>query len=73
MTNGPEQAESRAIELLRLLGSETPPVSDRFTPQLVVRARRQRAFAVPLRTLGAFAVALAAALAGALQSGRREA
>ena len=68
----PEPAESRAIELLRLLGSDTPPVSPRFTSDLVVRARRQRAFAVPLRALGGFVAAIAVAVAGAAIAGRRE-
>ena len=34
-----EPAESRAIELLRLVGSQTPAVSSRFTADLVARAR----------------------------------
>jgi hypothetical protein len=76
MTDAPEPprgpAESRAIELLRLVGSQTPAVSERFTAELVVRARRQRAVAVPLRALGAFAVALAVAFVGGLRSGGRE-
>jgi hypothetical protein len=70
----PEPAESRAIELMRLVGSETPPVSARFTADVVTRARAQRAIAVPLRALGSFVAALAAALAGAVQTrggGRR--
>jgi hypothetical protein len=69
----PEPAESRAIELLRLVGVYTPPVSDRFTADLVVRARRQRAFAMPLRALGAFAAAIAVAFVGSVRSGRRSA
>jgi hypothetical protein len=72
MNDAPDPAESRAIELLRLVGGETPAVSDRFTPDLVVRARRQRAIAVPLRVLGGFATALAFALLGAVQPGKRE-
>ena len=44
-----EPAESRAVELLRLVGSQTPAVSSRFTAELVERARRQRAVAVPMR------------------------
>jgi hypothetical protein len=68
----PEPVESRAIELLRLVGSQTPAVSARFTPELVVRARRQRAIAVPLRVLGGFVAALATALAGAMSGGRGE-
>ena len=44
-----EPAESRAVELLRLVGSQTPAVSSRFTAELVERARRQRAVAVPMK------------------------
>ena len=65
-----EPAESRAVELLRLVGSQTPAVSSRFTAELVERARRQRAVAVPLRALGEFVAAIATALAGAVGSGR---
>jgi hypothetical protein len=65
-----EPAESRAVELLRLVGSQTPPVSSRFTAELVERARRQRAVAVPLRALGGLAAAIATALAGSVRSGR---
>ena len=54
-----EPAESRAVDLLRLVGSQTPAVSSRFTAELVERARRQHAVAVPLRALG-----------GAVRSGR---
>jgi hypothetical protein len=68
----PGPAESRAIELLRLVGSETPAVSSRFTAELVARARAQRAFAVPLRALGDLVAALAAAFAGAVRSTRGE-
>jgi hypothetical protein len=67
-----EPAESRAIELLRMVGSQTPAVSSRFTADLVARARRQRAVAVPLRALGGFVAAVAAAFAGAVRSGREE-
>ena len=66
----PEPAESRAIELLRLVGSDTPAVSARFTADLVSRARAQGAVAVPLRTLGSFVAALATALTGAVRGGR---
>jgi hypothetical protein len=68
----PGPAESRAIELLRLLGRETPAVSSRFTTDLVARARAQRALAGPLRALGGLVAALATALADALRSGRGE-
>jgi hypothetical protein len=75
MTDAPDPptgpAESRAIELLRLVGSETPAVSDRFTADLVLRARRQRTVAVPLRVLGGFVAALATAVLGAAQTGGR--
>jgi len=66
----PEPAESRAIELLRLVGSDTPAVSARFTADLVSRARAQGAVAVPLRMLGSFVAALATALSGAVRGGR---
>ena len=65
-----EPAESRAVELLRLVGSQTPGVSSRFTTELVERARRQRAVAVPLRALGGLVAAIATALAAAARSGR---
>jgi hypothetical protein len=68
----PEPAESRGIELLRLVGSQTPPISPRYTTDLVARARRQRTIAVPLRTLGGFVAALAFAIAAAVRSGREE-
>jgi hypothetical protein len=63
-----EPAESRAIELLRMVGSQTPAVSTRFTADLVALARRQHAIAVPLRALGGFVAAIAVALAGAVRS-----
>ena len=66
----PEPADSRAIELLRLLGSQTPAVSSRFTNDLVARARAQRAVAGPLRALSGLVAALTSALAGAVSSGR---
>jgi hypothetical protein len=62
----PDRAESRAIELLRLVGSQTPSTSDRFNADLVARARAQRAFAVPLRVVGSFMAALGEALASVL-------
>jgi hypothetical protein len=65
-----EPAESRAVELLRLVGSQTPAVSSRFTVELVERARRQRAIAVPMRALGGLVAAIAAALASTVRSGR---
>jgi hypothetical protein len=66
----PEPAESRAIELLRLVGSQTPAVSARFTTRVVPRARAQRALAVPLRALGEYVAALAAAVASIVRGGR---
>ena len=66
----PEPAESRAIELLRLVASQTPDTSMRFTSDVVARARTQRALVVPLRTLAGFVAALAAALAAAVGTGR---
>jgi hypothetical protein len=65
-----EPAESRAVELLRLVGSQTPAVRARFTTELVERARRQRSFAVPMRALGGLVAAIAAALVAAVRSGR---
>ena len=58
----PDRAESRAIELLRLVGSQTPSISSRFNTEVVARARAQRAFAVPLRALGGVVAAMAEAL-----------
>ena len=66
----PGPAESRAIELLRLLGSQTPSISSRFTTDLVARARTQRAIAGPLRAVGDLVAAIALALAGAVRSSR---
>jgi hypothetical protein len=68
----PERDESRAIELLRLVGSQTPAVGSRFTSQLVARARAQRTVAVPLRALGGLVAALASALGHAVRSTREE-
>jgi len=65
-----EPAESRAVELLRLVGSQTPAVSSRFTADLVERARRQRAVAVPMRALGGLVTAIATALGAAARGGR---
>ena len=68
----PEPAESRAIELLRLVGSQTPAVGSSFTTQLVARARAQRAIAVPLRALGGLVAALASAVGHAVRATREE-
>lgn len=62
----PEPAESRAVELLRLVGSQTPSISSRFNTDVVARARAQRAFAVPLRALGGMVAALAEAFASVI-------
>ena len=71
MTDAPDPppgpAESRAIELLRLIGSQTPAVNARFTANLVARARAQHAIARPLRALGGLVAAIASALAGAVR------
>jgi hypothetical protein len=71
MTDIPEPpqdaAESRAIELLRLVGTRTPSVRPGFTSDVVSRARVQRAFATPLRALGGLVTALAAALGSAVR------
>jgi hypothetical protein len=71
----PDAAESRAIELVRLAGTRKPSVSPEFTADVVSRARVQRAFARPLRTLGGLLTALAAALGSAVRgaggTGRR--
>jgi hypothetical protein len=69
----PEPAETRAAELLRLVGSQTPSISSRFNTDVVARARVQRAFAVPLRALGGLVAALAEAVASVIgtRGGRR--
>jgi hypothetical protein len=68
----PEPAESRAIELLRLVGSQTPAVGSSFTTQLITRARSQRAIAVPLRALGGLVAALVSAVGHAVRTTREE-
>jgi hypothetical protein len=72
MTDIPETpsdaAESRAIELLRLVGTHTPDTSPRFTGDVIARARTQRLFAVPLRALGGLLAALAAAITDAVRT-----
>lgn len=76
MSDAPEPptdpAESRAIELLRLVGSQTPTISARFTTALVARARAQSAIAGPLRALGGLVEAMAIALVGAIRTSRKE-
>jgi hypothetical protein len=69
----PDAAESRAIELLRLVGDRTPAVGPRFATEIVRRARVQRAFVVPARALGGLVAAIATAFGAAVRSaGRRE-
>jgi hypothetical protein len=63
----PDAAESRVIELLRLVGGRTPAVDPRFTTEVVTRARVQRAFAAPARAIGGLLAALATALGAALR------
>ena len=67
-----DPAERRAAELLSLVARRTPSVSDRFTTELVMRARAQRAVAIPLRVLGSFLASLAGAVYAALGTTRRE-
>ena len=67
-----DPAERRAAELLSLIARRTPSVSDRFTTELVMRARAQRAVAIPLRVLGGFLASLAGAVYAALGTTRRE-
>ena len=68
----PDPAEPRVAELLALVGTQAPAASEGFTPALVASARRQHAIAVPLRMLGAFVVALAAAVGAAVTTRPRE-
>ena len=63
----PDAAESRAIELLRLVGGRTPAVEPTFTTQVVTRARLQRAFVAPARALSELLAALATALGAAVR------
>jgi hypothetical protein len=69
----PRPAESRAIELLRLVGTRTPTISSHFDADLVARARAQRAIAGPLRALGGLVAAIATAVTAAAhtRSGER--
>ena len=68
----PGPAEARAIELLRLVGSQTPSISSRFTADLVSRARAQGAIVRPLRVVGGLLAAMAGAVASAVRSTRGE-
>jgi hypothetical protein len=65
-----EPAESRAIELLRLVGSQTPGVGSSYTTRLIARARAQAAVAAPLRAIGGLVAALASALGHAVRATR---
>ena len=65
-----EPAESRAVELLRLVGSPTPAVRSRYPPPLVVGAPGQRAGAGPVRPLGGLVAAIASAVTAAARSDR---
>ena len=67
-----DPAERRAAELLALVAGRTPSVSDRFTAELLMRARAQKAIAMPLRVLGRFLASLAGALHAAVGTSRRE-
>jgi hypothetical protein len=67
-----DPAERRAAQLLSLLGTQTPRLSDQFTAELVTRARAQKALAMPLRAFGHFLASLAGALYAALGTKRRE-
>jgi hypothetical protein len=71
-SESPDPAEPRVADLLALVGSRTPSLSETFTPELVARARRQQAIAVPLRMLGAFVAALAAAVGAAVGAGPKD-
>ncbi len=67
-----DPAERRAAELLSLVARRTPSVSESFTVELVVRARAQKAVAIPLRVLGGFLSSLAGAFYAALGTRHRE-
>jgi hypothetical protein len=68
----PEPAESRAIELMRLVGTRTPTISSHFNADLVARARAQRSIAGPLRALGGLLAAIATAVAAAARGSSGE-
>ena len=67
-----DPAEPRAAQLLSLLATRTPRLSDQFTAGVVTRARAQNAVAVPLRVFGRFVASIAGALYAALGTKRRE-
>jgi hypothetical protein len=64
----PVPGETRAIELLRMVGSHTPEVHPGFTGRVVARARAQHAVAGPLRALSGFVAAVAAALSAVIHN-----
>ena len=68
----PVPGETRAIELLRMVGSHTPEVRPEFTVRVVNRARAQRVIVGPLRVLGGFVEAVTAALSAAIRGTSRE-
>ena len=67
-----DPAERRAAELLSLVAGRTPSVSDQFTTELLMRARAQKAIAMPLRVLGQFLASHAGALYAAVGTRQRE-
>jgi hypothetical protein len=67
----PDAAESRAIELVRLVSTRAPAVDPSFTSHVVTRARVQRAFAGPARAFGGLLAALATAFGAAVRGARR--
>jgi hypothetical protein len=64
--DSPDAAERRASQLLALVATRQPELSERFIALLIARARGQRAVAVPLRAFGTFVLALADAARAAL-------
>jgi hypothetical protein len=64
----PVRGETRAIELLRMVGGHTPEVRPGFTRRVVTRARAQQAVAGPLRALGGLIAAVASALSSVVRS-----
>ena len=67
-----DAAERRAAELLALLATREPHVGEQFTPDLVTRARAQKAVAGPLRAAGWFLAAVAGAFYAALVTEQRK-
>jgi len=66
-----DPAERRAADLLSLVAQRTPSVSERFTTELVARARTQKAITVPFAVLGNFLSSLAGALYAAFGTRQR--